>query len=383
MDETKAKALLEKYLSGQSTPEEAQWIEQWYARLIETSDWEWDEGEKEQIREQMEQQLLEKINTERTPVRSFRAVWWAAAAVLLLLLCGGAWFYFSGEQSEKYKTVQIRMRKDILPAHQQVILTLADGSRKILDTLANGEISLQGMQVIKKDGSITYIGNQPASMVYNSITTEKGRSFRLQLADGTRVWLDAMSSIRFPAAFGGQERIVEVTGQVYFEVAAMKDANGQKLPFKVMAGHQQIEVLGTHFNVNAYEHQEIQTTLLEGKVKVSSKGNKATVASLELKPGEQSLAKENGKMQLNEAVDIDEVMAWKNGRFQFNGSTVEQIMQQLARWYNIEIVYKDEIPETFVAEMERNLPLSELLALLEMTKQVRFVVEGKKVMVMK
>jgi ferric-dicitrate binding protein FerR (iron transport regulator) len=220
-------------------------------------------------------------------------------------------------------------------------------------------------------------------MVYNSITTEKGRSFRLQLADGTRVWLDAMSSIRFPAAFGGQERIVEVTGQVYFEVAAMKDANGQKLPFKVMAGHQQIEVLGTHFNVNAYEHQEIQTTLLEGKVKVSSKGNKATVASLELKPGEQSLAKENGKMQLNEAVDIDEVMAWKNGRFQFNGSTVEQIMQQLARWYNIEIVYKDEIPETFVAEMERNLPLSELLALLEMTKQVRFVVEGKKVLVMK
>lgn len=383
MDEKKAKAILEKYLSGQSTPEEAQWVEQWYARLVETAEWEWKEGEKEQVREELEQQLLEKINVNQTPVRSLRRVWWAAAAVLLLLLCGGAWLFFSGEQNEKYKTAQSRLKQEILPARQQVILTLADGSRRILDTLANGEISLQGMQAIKKDGSIIYAGNQPASMVYNSITTEKGRSFHLQLADGTRVWLDAMSSIRFPAAFAGQERIVEVTGQAYFEVAAMKDANGKKLPFKVISSHQQIEVLGTHFNVNAYDQQDIQTTLLEGKVKVGAKENYATAPALELKPGEQSRSKGNGKLVLNEAADIDEVMAWKNGRFQFNGSTIEQIMQQLARWYNIEIGYKDEIPETFVAEMERDLPLSQLLALLEMTKQVKFMVDGKKVVVMK
>ncbi len=111
MDEKKAKALLEKYLSGQSTPEEAQWIEQWYARLVETAEWEWKEGEKEQVREELEQQLLEKINVKQTPVRSLRKVWWAAAAVLLLLLCGGAWLFFSGEQNEKYKTAQSRLKR--------------------------------------------------------------------------------------------------------------------------------------------------------------------------------------------------------------------------------------------------------------------------------
>jgi len=155
------------------------------------------------------------------------------------------------------------------------------------------------------------------------------------------------------------------------------------LSFKVLSNHQQVEVLGTHFNVNAYNAQEIQTTLLEGKVRVG----RNTVAPLEpalvLSPGEQASASGNGEFRLSPEVDLDEVMAWKNGRFMFNGSTVQQIMQQLTRWYNIEVVYKDEIRETFVAEMDRELPLSRSLELLEMTKQVKFVVDGKKVIVTK
>jgi ferric-dicitrate binding protein FerR (iron transport regulator) len=260
-----------------------------------------------------------------------------------------------------------------------VILTLADGSTRVLDTLSNGAISLQGIEAIKKDGSITYTGAPSETTVFNTITTEKGRTYRLQLSDGTKVWLDAESSIRFPAAFNAQERIVEVSGQAYFEVAAAKDSKGQKLPFSVTTDHQQVEVLGTHFNVNAYNQQNTLTTLLEGKVKVSGT---APGASLTLSPGQQA-AGANGKFTLNKEADIEEVMAWKNGKFQFNGSTVAQIMEQLSRWYSIDVVYKEEIGETFVAEMDRDLPLSQLLELLEMTKQVRFEVEGRKVVVMK
>lgn len=381
MDEKKAKALLEKYLSGQSTPEETQWVEQWYVQLVETGEWEWNEGEKEQVQKEMEEQILGRINAKPAVVRSFRKVWWAAAAVLLLVLCGGAWMFFSGKKGEiRIAAEESGRRNDILPARQQVVLTLADGSSRILDTVANGALSLQGMQAVKKDGSITYLGAQSAATVYNSIATEKGRTFHLQLADGTRVWLDAMSSVRFPATFAEAERIVEVTGQVYFEVASVKDGKGKKVPFKVVSDQQQVEVLGTHFNVNAYDRQDIQTTLLEGKVKVVSR---KVGPSLELKPGEQSQLGGDGKLGLNEAVDVGEVMAWKNGKFQFNGSTVEQIMQQLARWYNIEVVYKDKIQETFVAEMERDLPLARFLELLEMTRQVKFLVEGKRVVVMK
>lgn len=385
MDEKKARAILEKYLAGKATPDEKQLVEQWYAQLVDSGEWQWGEGEKFRIREQMEQELLQKINETNTPVRRLHTNWrWAAAAVLALIVAGGAFLFFSQKQKgDLAAATQERSKNIILPARQQVILTLSDGTRKVLDTLANGEIALQGMQAIKKDGSITYVGNQPEKTVYNTITTEKGRTFQLQLADGTRVWLDAMSSIRFPAAFSGQERVVEITGQAYFEVASAKDASGNKLAFKVLSNHQQVEVLGTHFNVNAYNAQEIQTTLLEGKVRVGRNTMVPSEPALVLSPGEQASASGNGEFRLNPEVDLDEVMAWKNGRFMFNGSTVQQIMQQLTRWYNIEVVYKDEIRETFVAEMDRELPLSRSLELLEMTKQVKFVVEGKKVIVTK
>lgn len=384
MDEKKAKAILEKYLAGQATPDEKQLVEQWYARLVESGNWQWQEGEKEQLRQQMEQQLLQQINAAAAPVKRMNRTWRWAAAVLVMILAGGAFLFFSHkEKKDLASATQESWKTNILPARQQVILTLPDGTRKILDTLANGAMALQGMQVIKKDGSIIYTGNQPDQLVYNTITTEKGRTFQLQLADGTRVWLDAMSSIRFPAAFSGKDRVVEVKGQAYFEVAAAKDADGHKMPFKVLSDHQQVEVLGTHFNVNAYDRQAIQTTLLEGKVRVVMKTMASPEGALVLNPGEQSSIAVSGGLKLNTEVDLEEVMAWKNGRFMFNGNTVQQIMQQLARWYNIEVVYKDEISETFVAEMDRDLPLSRSLELLEMTKQVKFVVEGKKVIVTK
>jgi len=302
----------------------------------------------------------------------------AAAAVIILLLSVGGYFYFKNghsiKQIAKTETQQQRFKNDINPANQQVVLTLKDGSKIILDSAANGALTSQGAtKVVKKDGTVSYLDNNATEVFFNTITTEKGRTYHLQLTDGTEVWLDALSSIRFPTAFPGAERQVEITGQAYFEVA--KNA---KQPFKVKAGNQVVEVLGTHFNINAYNQQDMQTTLLEGSVKVSNSGQTVII-----KPGEQAVASSHSPFTIHHSPDLDEVMAWKNGRFQFNGSTVEEIMNQLSRWYDIDVIYQDKVPGIFVAKISKDMPVSKLLALLEMTKQVRFTIEGKKITVMK
>jgi transmembrane sensor len=334
--------------------------------------------------------LLQKILAADKPAPVIpilkRAIFkWAAAAVIILMLGLGGYFSFFNDQkreSVKVASQEQRFKNDISPARQQVVLTLADGSTKILDSIGNGTVTTQGAtQLIKKDGSITYINKEGSQVYYNTVTAEKGRTFHLRLADGTGVWLDALSSIRFPTAFPGAERVVEITGQAYFEVATLRLRSGQKQPFKVISGNQVIEVLGTHFNINTYNQQDLQTTLLEGSVKVTVRQTQGDKTQM-LQPGQQTSVN-NGIIKVTADVDLAEVMAWKNGRFQFNGSRVEDIMNQLSRWYNIEIDYKDKIKETFVADVSRDLPVSKLLGLLEMTKQIKFAIEGNKVTVMK
>jgi len=388
MNPKEAKAILEKYRAGESTPEERRLVEQWYAQLVATGEWQWSDEERIQLQQAMKKNLLEKINSQgREKVRRtvfLRPVYWWVAASLLLVLGAGAYFFtYSGNGGAHHNSVanlpqQERFKNDISPANQRVILTLSDGSTQVMDSISPGAITLQGStRAIKQAGSIAYLGDRASRVVYNTLTTEKGRTFHLQLADGTSVWLDALSSVRFPTAFPRNERIVEVTGQAYFEVA--KDV---RRPFKVRCGNQVVEVLGTHFNINSYNRTDLQTTLVEGSVKVVAKN---AVPFILNKPGQQTRANDNnnGMVRLVEAVDVDEVMAWKEGRFQFNGSSVEQIMDQISRWYNLDVVYKDKINETFVADIKRDVPVSKLLALLEMTKQIRFVIEGNKIMVVK
>ncbi len=381
MDVKQAKAILERYRTGNCSPEEKQMVEQWYAQLVETGEWQWGEGEKEQLEQMMEARLLQQIGAQvKRPVHRIyflkTARWWAAASIILLLGAGAYFMFFNKTEKNNLASLsqQERFKNDIAPAKQQVLLTLSDGSTKVLDTVSNGTVTLQGAtQAVKTEGSIAYLKNKSTEVVFNTILTEKGRTFHLRLADGSDVWLDALSSIRFPTSFPGAERVVEVTGQVYFEVA-----KNQKQPFRVKSGSQVIEVLGTHFNVNTYNQQDIQTTLLEGSVKVFSHNSTQAI-----KPGQQAKVDNNGVIKVANDIDIDEVMAWKNGRFQFNGSSVEDIMNELSRWYNIDVVYKDKITETFVADIKRDLPVSKLLALLEMTKQIKFVIEGNKVTVMR
>jgi len=392
MDAKQAKTILENYRTGNCSSEEMQMVEQWYAQLVETGEWEWGEGEKEQLEQAIEARLLQQIRSADQPrhqrVHFLRAArWWAAASVILVLAVG-AYFMFHNRSDKNDAIVNSqsqRFKNDILPARQQVILTLSDGSQKVLDDISNGSVTLQGTaKAIKKDGSISYTpAHEEGAVVYNTITTEKGRVFHLQLSDGTEVWLDALSSIRFPTSFPGAERVVEITGQAYFEVA-----RNTKQSFKVKSSGQMVEVLGTHFNINSFNSQTIQTTLLEGSLRVLSSTNPSVYDkdqhSIVIRPGQQStFTTRDSRLAVHELQDMDGVMAWKSGRFRFDGSSVEEIVDQLSRWYNIEVHYKDKITETFVADIKRDLPVSKLLELLEMTKQVKFVIDGNKVTVMK
>lgn len=385
MNPKQAKTILENYRTGKCSPEERRLVEQWYAQLVETGQWQWSDEDRMQLQQAMKKSLLEKINAQhqgkvRRTIFLRPAYWWVAASLVLMLGTGAYLFFYNrhdkgNENSLASRPQQERFKNDISPANQRVILTLSDGSTQVMDSIAPGTVTLQGnTRAIKQAGSIAYLGDHVSKVVYNTLTTEKGRTFHLQLADGTGVWLDALSSVRFPTAFPRDERMVEVTGQAYFEVA--KDVHR---PFRVRCGNQVVQVLGTQFNINSYNRMDLQTTLVEGAVKVAVKNSASFILN---KPGQQTRAND-GVVKLVEAVDVDEVMAWKDGRFQFNGSNVEQIMDQISRWYNLDIVYKDKINETFVADIKRDLPVSKLLALLEMTKQIRFVIEGNKITVAK
>ena len=318
-----------------------------------------------------------------TPVRRisiFRRWRWAAASIILLLGVGTYLW-----QSSKTNTPTVAIT-DIAPGGEGAILTLANGKQVVLDSLANGLIAVQkGAQTIIRNGELVYDASGAAAgeVMYNTMRTPKGRQFRLQLPDGTRVWLNAASSIRYPTAFTGEERKVEITGEAYFEVAKAFSAGGREgvIPFRVNVRNKaEVEVLGTHFNINAYENEKgIHTTLLEGSVRVMQRSS-----ALVLKPGQQALISSIGeKIQLVNHADTDKVMAWKNGLFYFEGLTLEEAMRQLERWYDIEVIYEGAVPNIrFGGKMRRDISLSGLLQLLS-DSQLKFrLEEGRRLIVL-
>jgi ferric-dicitrate binding protein FerR (iron transport regulator) len=253
---------------------------------------------------------------------------------------------------------------------------LADGSTIILDNVQNGTLAQQGnTKVIKEDGKLAYNLTSTGinEVLYNTISTPRGGQYQVDLPDGSRVWLNAASSLHFPTAFVGKERRVEITGEAYFEVAKNKAQ-----PFIVSVNGAEVQVLGTHFNVMAYNDENaIKTTLLEGSVKFVN----GSTSSL-LKPGQQSQLSENGQVKVVSNVDVDAVTAWKNGNFDFQGEDIETVMRQLSRWYNVDVVYRNKPDELFYAEIPRNTKLSDVLKALELTGKLRFGIEGKKIIVM-
>jgi transmembrane sensor len=304
-----------------------------------------------------------------------RTFWPYAAAACILLLAG---IYFEARYRNAGKNEisnQVKV-KDIEPGSDRAILTLNDGDRIVLDSAKNGTVISQGnVKVVKNgDGLLSYvaIGAEASgnSVQYNTLTVPVGGQYRLQLPDGTRVWLNASSSIRYPTAFHGETRDVQLTGEGYFEVK--KDALH---PFIVNSGSNQVRVLGTHFNVNAYsDNQATVVTLAEGSVRLNGKTT--------LKPGESGAVDRAGNISVVKA-DLEASLAWKDGQFVFNGTPIQSIMQQISHWYDAKIIYQDNIEDHFNAHIPRNVPVSKVLYLLEATGSVHFKIEEKTITVMK
>jgi transmembrane sensor len=330
--------------------------------------------------------LQQKDAAEPAPVRRLWIYRVAAAAAVIIILGTIAWWWL---QRNNWQTNNkpVAMITDVMPGKNGAILTLANGRQFVLDSTGNGDLYTQaGVQIVKHDSLIEY--NAPASkssdgtgaVSYNTLTTPKGRQFQVVLADGTRVWLNASSSIRYPAVFSAQERRVDVTGEVYFEVA--KDPHK---PFKVSfsskaAGNRQgvVEVLGTHFNINAYDDEvAVRTTLLEGKIKTSIHNGESSI----LKPGEQAVIAAISPLTIDHSPNVDQVMAWKNGYFQFDRVDIKTVMRQISRWYDVEIVYDGPVTnDRFGGSIPRDATLSQVLNALEQSL-VHFTIQGKKVIV--
>lgn len=312
---------------------------------------------------------------EKAKLRSiFRRTWWVAASVFVLLAVGT--YYWLGPRNTTDEPQKVAGKpKEIQPGQDGAILTLADGSEVLLDTLKNAVVALQGGATAKvEDGVLVYEGTGN-EIVYNKMSTPRGRQYQLTLPDGTAVWLNAASSIRYPTVFSGTDRKVEITGEVYMEVA--KDKNK---PFMVsINGQTAIEVLGTKFNVNAYtDENAINTTLLEGSIQVKN-DNDGNSRSVVLKPGEQAqIPQHRIGINVTGDVDLEQVMAWKNGYFQFEKTDIRIVMRQLARWYDIEVVYDGDFHErTFTGIIRRNMSMNKMVDFLNLSDIHARVENGK------
>jgi len=313
-------------------------------------------------------------------VRRLHGWRWAAAAAVAALLSVAAWQWLQRQASTPAPPAiaSLPAKNDIAPGGNRAILTLADGTQIPLDSANAGQLAQQGnTNIIKLDsGQLAYrpaTGAAATTLLYNTISTPRGGQFRITLPDGTQVWLNASSSLRYPTAFTGRERRVELSGEAYFEVA--KNAG---MPFRIGSKEMEVEVLGTHFNVMAYDDEEVlKTTLLEGAVKVTRNGS-----SRQLQPGQQArVHRGSGSMDVLEDANTEEAVAWKNGFIQFEGQDIKAAMRMLARWYNVEVDYRGAVPAHFRGIIPRNVPVSQVLKMMELTGEVQFTIEGNKIIV--
>jgi len=327
---------------------------------------------------------------------SIRYLWrkMAVAASILFMVGLGAYFYFS-LNTVKVNPVPVAKSRDVsAPQTNRATITLANGQRVYLDSAANGTLATQSNVTLIKtgDGQIIYdskLTTHDSPLTYNTLSNPRGsKVIDMTLSDGSRVWLNAGSSVTYPIAFIGNERKVAINGEAYFEIT--HDASK---PFYVSKGDLEVKVLGTHFNVNAYDDEEsIKVTLLEGSVQVALRQAQGDKSNVRIKPGEQAVASlttdhspltiDHSPFTIDHSPDLDQVMAWKNGQFVFRSAGIENIMRQLSRWYDIEVVYQGNKPAGHYGGMiGQNTNLSEVLKLLELSG-VKFRIEGKKVIIM-
>jgi ferric-dicitrate binding protein FerR (iron transport regulator) len=376
-----AKQLLKKYNQGNCTTEEKALVDRWY--LSESSkqnlpeDQDQDDFTAEKIQMWYE---INKMSGIENKSRISRIILWGtsiAAAVLIMISIGSN---FLNTSKPKLVLNEPKPRVyDKNPGGNKAVLTLADGTKIVLDDAVSGTIARQGRINISKaaDGSIIYdmpeiAENGSEKILFNTIETPKGGKYQIILPDGSKVWLNSVSSLRFPAKFNGKERNVELTGEAFFDVA--KNINK---PFIVKTNDMNVFVTGTQFNVMAYSDENYSsTTLVEGSVHVSNLNSKVV-----LKPGEQVVSNVGAKLSKSIA-DVEQNIAWKNGLFQFNDSDMRTVMNQISRWYDVTIEYKGAVPEKyFGGYISRDSKLSQVLKMLELSG-VKFRIEEKKIIVL-
>jgi ferric-dicitrate binding protein FerR (iron transport regulator) len=384
--------LIKKYLSGRSTPEESKFLERWYdhfdQRLVEK------DADSQAARADAERdlQLLAELN-ERIdrqekgriiPLKSNFRMGLAAAAVIGVLVIGAYWYRTASRDKDRGRTDRrlAAKRPDKAPGTNNAILTLANGQQLVLGATSNGALSRQGNTTILQtdSGSVTYrpTNNSADAVLYNMLTTPRGGQYHLVLSDGTGVWLNSASSLRFPARFTGDSRQVELDGEGYFEVT--KDAAH---PFRLMIHSMQVDVLGTSFDVMAYSNeQDSKTTLVNGSVRLTGGGTSSI-----LLPGQQGAIrksagnKEEDGISVTEA-DLEETLAWKEGKFRFVNADIQTIMRQIERWYDITVVYQGSLPARRLSgAFSRKQNVSNLFEALEDVSDAQFTISGNTVTV--
>lgn len=309
--------------------------------------------------------------------------WLSAAAVFIALLAGSYYFLARNRTTDVVAAIKKTTHNligDVGPGGNKAILKLADGTSVVLDDAANGTIATQGNSTVQKlnNGELAYNNSAQRISVplYNTISTPRGGQYSVMLPDGSRVWLNAESSLYFPTAFTGKERLVTLSGEAYFEIA-----HNTKMPFKVQVNDMTVEVLGTHFNIMGYDNEAVtHTTLLEGSVKVLHNNNEKSL--VKLVPGQQAtLKKGSGVFRVGDA-DVELVTAWKNGMFEFSGDEIQTIMRQIERWYDVDVQYAGKIPEGhYSGSVGRENNLLKVLRIFE-ESDLRFKIEGKKLTVL-
>jgi ferric-dicitrate binding protein FerR (iron transport regulator) len=377
MENRRTETLLNKYLEGTATAQEAAAVEEWYLKFKDVERGEITDTFIETSTDRIWQRLEKQHNLPQYK-RTISIKLWAAAAAVVVMVLGGL-FYYSNRNSNP--APMLAKHADVAPGANKAVLTLADGRKISLNDAKNGALAQQaGISISKTaDGQLVYelkAGEKELDtkeISYNTIETPRGGQYQISLPDGTKVWLNAASSLSYPATFAGQrQRMVQLTGEAYFEVAKDKQH-----PFTVKSTGQEIEVLGTHFNVNAYaDEPAVKTALLEGSVKVS-----AGTTTVVIRPGQQASLK-NGSINVEE-VNTNVMADWKAGKFRFKDEPLASILRKVSRWYDVEVVYSPGFKDmpTFTGSVSRLDNVSAVLKMLEETSDVKFSIEGKTIKV--
>lgn len=383
MDRQTFFSLIDRYNEGTATGAEKALVEEYLRRLDEMGVTELSAEQEKTLKEKMYRQITSEISETGTRVVPLSRRHWlryAAAGVIILLIGTGTYFLFFSHTPTKAVAInKPSQHNDVNPGSYKARLTLSDGRNIIVDSAALGELTKQGNTVVlNKYGQLIYkpekapSASSEESIVYNTVSTNKGETYSFTLADGSKVWLNSGSSIHFPVAFPGKERRIEITGEVYIKVA-----HNPQQPFIASANGMEVLALGTEFNINSYpEEGNISTTLINGVVRVSKQGINRL-----LKPGEQTLLLGDGTMTTPKEINIDEITAWKDGFFHFESADLKTILRQFARWYDIEVVYEGTVTNRkFFGIVKRSNTLKKVLEMLQ-DNNIVYQIEGKKLIV--